>query len=35
MLNFIQIELDEVFKSFQLKLSDFDSEHGLANSRAR
>ena len=29
------IELDEVFKSFQLKLSDFDSEHGLANSRAR
>ena len=29
------IELDEVFKSFQLKLSDFDNEHGLANSRAR
>ena len=29
------IELDEVFKSFQLKLSDFKSEHGLANSRAR
>ena len=29
------IELDEVFKSFQLKLSDFNSEHGLANSRAR
>ena len=29
------IELDEVFKSFQLKLSDFESEHGLANSRAR
>ena len=29
------IDLDEVFKSFQLKLSDFDSEHGLANSRAR
>ncbi len=29
------IELDEVFKLFQLKLSDFDSEHGLANSRAR
>jgi len=29
------IELDEVFKSFQLRLSDFDSEHGLANSRAR
>ena len=29
------IVLDEVFKSFQLKLSDFDSEHGLANSRAR
>ncbi len=29
------IELDEVFKSFQLKLSDFGSAHGLANSRAR
>ena len=29
------IELDEVFKSFQLQLSDFNSEHGLANSRAR
>ena len=29
------LELDEVFKSFQLKLSDFDSKHGLANSRAR
>ena len=29
------IELDEVFKSFQNKLSDFDSENGLANSRAR
>ena len=29
------IELDEVFKSFQLKLTDFDSEHGFANSRAR
>ena len=29
------IELDEVFKSFKLKLSDFGSEHGLANSRAR
>ena len=29
------IELDEVFKSFQTKLSGFDSEHGLANSRAR
>lgn len=29
------IELDEIFKSFQLKLSDFDSKHGLANSRAR
>ena len=29
------VELDEVFKSFQLKLSDFDSKHGLANSRAR
>ena len=29
------IELDEVFKSFQSKLSGFDSEHGLSNSRAR
>ena len=29
------IELDEVFELFQLRLSDFDSEHGLANSRAR
>ena len=29
------IELDEVFKSFNLKLSNFESEHGLANSRAR
>ena len=29
------IELDEVFKSFQLKLSDFDSKHGFRNSRAR
>ena len=29
------IELDEVFKSFRSKLSGFDSEHGLANSRAR
>jgi len=29
------IELDEVFKTFKLKLSNFKSEHGLANSRAR
>jgi len=29
------IELDEVFKSFQLKLSKFDNEHGMANSKAR
>ena len=29
------IELDEVFESFKLKLSDYKSEHGLANSRAR
>ncbi len=29
------IELDEVFKSFKSKLSLFESEHGLANSRAR
>ena len=34
-VEFHKIELDEVFKSFQSKLSDFDSEHGLANSRAR
>jgi len=34
-VEFHMIELDEIFKSFQLKLSDFDSEHGLANSRAR
>ena len=34
-VEFHKIELDEVFKSFQLKLSDFDSEYGLANSRAR
>ena len=34
-VEFHKIELDEVFKSFQLKLSDFDNEHGLANSRAR
>ena len=29
------INLDEVFKSFELKLSNFNNEHGLANSRAR
>ncbi len=29
------IELDDVFKSFQSKLSKFDNEHGMANSRAR
>jgi len=29
------IELDEVFKSFKSKLSKFDNEHGMANSRAR
>ena len=29
------IELDEVFKSFQSKLSNFDNEYGMANSRAR
>ncbi len=29
------IELDEVFKSFQSKLSSFHNKHGLANSRAR
>ena len=29
------IELDEVFKSFETKLSKFDNKHGMANSRAR
>ena len=29
------IELDEVFESFQIKLSKFESDHGMANSRAR
>ena len=29
------IELDEVFESFKLKLFNYKSEHGLANSRAR
>ena len=29
------INLDEVFKSFELKLSNFNNKHGLANSRAR
>ena len=29
------IALDEVFESFKLKLSNYKSEHGLANSRAR
>ena len=29
------IELDDVFKSFKSKLSSFDNEHGMANSRAR
>ena len=29
------IELDEVFNSFKLKLSKFDNDHGIANSRAR
>ena len=29
------VELDEVFKSFQNIISDFNSEHGFANSRAR
>ena len=27
--------LDNVFKSFKNSLSEFDNEHGLANSRAR
>ncbi len=30
-----KIELDEVFKSFQSKLSNFTNDHGFANSRAR
>ena len=29
------IELDEIFESFKSKLSQFDNEHGMANSRAR
>tara|TARA_B100000029_G_scaffold62210_1_gene55794 strand:+ start:56 stop:793 length:738 start_codon:yes stop_codon:yes gene_type:complete len=29
------IELDDIFKSFKNKLSEFDNEHGMANSRAR
>jgi len=29
------IELDEVFDAFKLKLSKFDNDHGMANSRAR
>ena len=29
------IDIDEVFNSFKTTLSDFDNEHGLANSRAR
>ena len=29
------IELDEIFKSFKTKLSEFDNDHGMANSRAR
>ncbi len=29
------IKLDEVFNSFKLSLSNFDNEHGMANSRAR
>ena len=29
------IELDEVFKSFKSKLSNFENEHGMANTRAR
>jgi len=29
------IELDDVYKSFQTKLSKFDNNHGMANSRAR
>lgn len=29
------IELNEVFKSFKSKLSSFDNDHGMANSRAR
>jgi NAD+ synthase len=29
------VVLDEVFKSFQLKLSNFENDHGMANSKAR
>ena len=34
-VEFHKIELDEVFKSFQAKLSKFKNDHGMANSRAR
>jgi len=34
-VEFYTIDLDEVFKSFQSKLSKFDNDHGMANSRAR
>ena len=34
-INSHMIELDEVFESFKLKLSNYKNEHGLANSRAR
>ena len=30
-----KIELDDVFKSFELKLTNFNNDHGFANSRAR
>ena len=34
-IKFKTIELEKLFNSFEKSLSDFDNEHGLANSRAR
>ena len=34
-VEFSLIELDNVYKSFENSLNNFDNEHGLANSRAR
>ena len=34
-VEFKLIEMEKIFASFQETLSNFDNEHGLANSRAR
>merc|ERR1712127_632279 len=34
-IEFKLIEMEKIFNSFKETLSDFDNEHGLANSRAR